>query len=407
MQKRTFVSECVTNAHPDKMADVIADTILDYAIKHDANTRSGIEVLIKDNTVVLGGELSTKAVVPFNEIVRKVVNDYNFPASHHLTDEELNIINLIGVQSPEINAGVDQANGEIGAGDQGFVVGYSTNDSKNGLPIATNISRQICNRLTELHKVNPKIGPDAKSQVVVEYDEDTDKTDIKSILVSTMHSPDLSIEEVRLYVWENVIKMTLASNWSVLCSGDSVTLPETVIINPCGSWHIGGPVSDCGVTGRKIVVDAYGGYANVGGGCQSGKDLTKVDRSAAYLARFIANIIVKSGLARDAKVELSYMISVPQPSSFEIIVTQNNGTQVWGIENFLRDWFKKNIEMTPAAIIKRFGNNISFADLAKYGHYGDYSPSDHKVARPWDDIDNIKPLAEQLRHDFEEWITER
>ena len=405
MQTRTYVSECVTNAHPDKMADVIADSILDYAVNEDPNTRSGIEVLIKDNTIVLGGELSTKATVPFNEIVRNVVDNYNFPVSHHLTSEELNIINLIGVQSSEINAGVDREDGEIGAGDQGFVVGYSTSDSKNGLPVATNISRQICNRLTELHKVNPKIGPDAKSQVVVEYDEDTDKTTIKSILVSTMHSPDLSIEEVRKYVLENVIKVILVSDWSVLCGGN-VNLPETIIINPCGAWHIGGPVSDCGVTGRKIVVDAYGGYCNVGGGAYSGKDLSKVDRSAAYLARFIANVIVNSGIAKDAKVEISYMISVPNPSSFEISITPNGNDHIWGVEIFLREWFEKNVSMTPAAIINEFGQNISFADLAKYGHYGDYSPFGHKVVRPWESETKILPLSRQLRQDFEQWLSE-
>lgn len=393
MEIKTIVTECVTSGHPDKMADVIADSILDYAVSHDPKTRAGIEVLIKDNKVVLGGEVTTKAQIPYDTIVRDVVSGYNFSKEHHLTRDEIEVTNLIGLQSPEINAGVDQADGEIGAGDQGFVVGYASNDTRSRLPLGVAISRDICNMITRLHKSGLKFGPDAKSQVSVSYFKER-RPEINYVLVSTMHDPLLSIDEVR----EIITKRVREELYSYYGNIDNEIEDVKIVVNPCGAWNVGGPVSDCGVTGRKIVVDQFGGYANVGGGAFSGKDMTKVDRSAAYLARFIANIIVESEMAATAKVELSYMIGVAQPASFDITLDEDHKH----LESRLREWFKHNVDMSPKGIIRLFsvGEDFSFADLARYGHY-DKSDGDscRRIIRPWEGR-LVNDYARRLKEDL-------
>lgn len=395
LKRRTIVTECVTCAHPDKMADVISDTILDYAVKQEPNTRAGIEVLIKDNTVVIGGEIKTNARLDYPNIVREVLSSYKFPKSHKLGPDDIKVVVLIGEQSPEINAGVDQKDGIIGAGDQGFCVGYAA-QTETRLPLGMQYTREICNRLTDLHLTShPEIGPDGKSQVVIEHDY-YGKPTVKSILVSVMHSEEINVEKVREIV-TNEVKDILNNDIDFKQDVDTVE----IIVNPCGSWHIGGPVADCGLTGRKIVVDQFGGYANAGGGAFSGKDLSKVDRSAAYLARFLANILIEAGLGvEEAHVELSYMISVPEPSSFEVAIV---GGDVWGeLEKFSREWFQKHIDMTPSGIMKLFGHYICFSDLARYGHYG--VGIGCNVYRPWEDNKLIKKYSVPLQKDFLEYM---
>lgn len=377
---KTIVTECVTSGHPDKMADVIADSILDHAVTIDPDTRAGIEVLIKDNNVVLGGEITTKAAIPFDSIVKEVVGDYKFSEEHHLSPDELKITNLIGKQSSEINAGVDQSDGEIGAGDQGFVVGYASNETSSRLPLGVAITRELCNLITRLHESGLGYGPDAKSQVSITYSDNGEAT-VDYVLVSTMHDRSKDIKQVRKEITEYVRK-ELYSFYGVIANEYIEDIK--IEVNPCGAWNVGGPVSDCGVTGRKIVVDQFGGYANVGGGAFSGKDMTKVDRSGAYLARFIANVIVASGMADNARVELSYMIGVPQPASFSIILDEAHQKNT----RLLTEWFRENVDMSPRGIARLFvpySSGFSFADLARHGHYGTTDTATiYRIVRPWE-----------------------
>ena len=360
MCKRTIVSECVTNGHPDKIADRIADNILNEFKKVDVNVRAGIEVMVKDNIVVLGGEIGSTGTVDYDAIVRDVYSDLNFPVNHGLAPDNIKIINLIGKQSPEIHNGVDGGM-DIGAGDQGFVCGYATNETPAYLGLGHYIAKCIC-RFIEGRAF---IGPDAKSQVIVEYDE-FGNAHLKSILVSTMHYDALeNLEDLRAHIEECIKKNLVDIDKNIF--EKYINQPGWKLdINPCGSWHIGGPVSDCGVTGRKIVVDQYGGYCKVGGGALVGKDMTKVDRSAAYMSRYLAKNIVASGICDCAKVELSYMIGVPEPSSVYVWMNRNRefGDRVVDI-------IKKKVKLTPGGIIKCFGvDNGRYGFIGKYGHYG-------------------------------------
>ena len=335
-KNKVITSEYVSFGHPDKLADQIADAILDNLIEQDKKTRAGIEVLVKDNVVVLGGELTTNAVVNYDSIVRDVFYDVNYPESHGLKPEQIKVINLIGKQSQEIHQGVDRSETVIGAGDQGFCVGYASNETDCYMPLGHYLAKTICNYVSKCKG----LGPDTKSQVVVGYDDDEQPT-VLSILVSTMHNNDFSLSDVR-----HIVENAITSN---ICNMDANVYEKyikdkdiQVDVNPCGSWNIGGPVSDCGVTGRKIVVDQFGGYANVGGGAFSGKDFTKVDRSAAYMARYLAKNIVAAGIADNAKVELAYMIGVPEPCAINIELNRN---QELACE--LKDWILNNVDTTP------------------------------------------------------------
>lgn len=260
-KNKVITSEYVSFGHPDKLADQIADAILDGLIEQDKNTRAGIEVLVKDNIVVLGGELTTNAFVNYDSIVRGVFADVNYPESHGLKPEQIKIINLIGKQSQEIHQGVDKSDTVIGAGDQGFMVGYASNETDVYMPLGHYLAKTICDAVSAAIGM----GPDTKSQVVVGYDDNEQPT-VLSILVSTMHDKNLTVENVRTLVKDFIT--TNVNNIIDVKVFDKYIKDKDIRIdvNPCGSWHIGGPVSDCGVTGRKIVVDQFGGYANVGGG---------------------------------------------------------------------------------------------------------------------------------------------
>ena len=331
--------------------------------------------------------MTTNAEVNYDKIVRGVFADVNYPASHGLKPEQIKVINLIGKQSQEIHQGVDRSETIIGAGDQGFCVGYASNETNCYMPLGHYLAKTICNYVSTYNN----LGPDVKSQVVVGYDNDEQPT-VLSILVSTMYDKGLSLLVVR-----RIVEDAIVFNYSNM----DVDVYEKYIkdkyikidINPCGSWHTGGPVSDCGVTGRKIVVDQFGGYANVGGGAFSGKDFTKVDRSGAYMARYLAKNIVAAGIADNAKVELAYMIGVPEPCALNIELNRNQERVCE-----LKEWILKNVDTTPYGIIKRFdGFYPRNYHLARNGHYGQTDGSMlwevNKKYYPWEMTDLADKLA--------------
>lgn len=389
MCKKTITSEYVSYGHPDKIADQISDAILDAYLEKDKNCRTGIEVMVKDNVVILGGEVNSTATINYDEIVRNVFKNLPFSKEHHLAPSEIKIINLIGKQSTEIHNGVDKGKGIIGAGDQGFMVGYASNETYTYMPLGHYLAKKICQYIASL---TPLYGPDTKSQVTVEYDEDNTPR-VKHILISTMHqnSLDNCRNDITKYIINNEINISQYIFDNYIKNNNDLVID----VNPCGEWRTGGPVSDCGVTGRKIVVDAYGGYCNVGGGAFSGKDLTKVDRSAAYMCRYLAKNIVATGICNTAKVELSYMIGIPEPSAINIELDINNDKSDKIIE-----WIKSHIDLTPKGIIERFeGFYPRYYNTAKNGHYG-YNVDGNKELEtlyPWEKIDIAKPLQEIIK----------
>lgn len=383
MEKKNFVengnkliaSEFVSFGHPDKIADQIADAIVDAFLEKDENARTGIEVMVKDNVVVLGGEVNSTATIDYDKIVRNVFGKLNFPANHHLSANEIKIINLIGKQSEEIHNGVDKTE-EIGAGDQGFMVGFASNETSVFMPLGHNMAKTICN-----YVANQDLwGPDAKSQVIIEYDKNNKAIGVHSILVSTMHQCSLECvrEGVELAIRNNLVGLDENVYNNFIKNKD-----VKIDVNPCGSWKIGGPVSDCGITGRKLVVDSYGGYCNIGGGNYSGKDFSKVDRSGAYMARYLAKNIVASGFSDTCRVTLSYMIGVAQPCSVEIDVNRNKEKIPQ-----LKKWITENVDLTPKGIINRFCTRFPhYYNCSRDGHFGYLSPDLGIVERKWETID--------------------
>lgn len=369
------VCEYVSFGHPDKIADQISDALLDAYLKDDPNSRCGIETMVKDNTVVLGGEVNSKSVVNCREIAKEVIASIGFPQNHNLFKDNIKVINLIGQQSEEIHNGVDKTNEEIGAGDQGLMYGYATNETPNYMPLGSYIAKKICDYVA----IMDGLGPDVKTQVIIDYKDNGD-VDVKSILVSTMHLTDYPLGEVRDNV-ELAIRMN-AMKFNQNIFEKLILIP--IEVNPCGSWNIGGPVSDCGVTGRKLVVDNYGSYCEIGGGAYSGKDMTKVDRSAAYMARYLAKNIVASGICNKAKVSLSYMIGVAKPCSVCVETDKEE------INDKLIDFILNNVNITPKGIIDRFnGTTPQYFYTAKYGHYGN-------DVCPWEKLD----LVDEIRKIF-------
>lgn len=390
MNKKTVVCEYVGFGHPDKVADQVSDALLDEFLMQDPDTRAGIEVMVKDNIVVLGGEVKSQGRIDYDATVRKVFAALPYPASHHLSADEIKVVNLIGKQSPEISKGVDQEDGTIGAGDQGFVVAMATNETEDYLPLGMHIAKKICQHVAS--QTDLGFGPDCKSQVIVVYDEEGHAS-IDSILVSSMHQGDLDTDRdvISTMILENKMEISdYILKKYILCTDHK---PQ-IIVNPSGEWRIGGSVSDCGITGRKIVVDQFGGYCSVGGGNLHGKDMSKVDRSAAYMCRYLAKNIVAAGIADTAKVELSYMIGVPQPSSINIELNRNQ-EKTDGIIK----WIKDHIDLSPKGIISRFdGGYPRYLHLALHGHYGksDQEMQNPDIAQfyPWEKTD----IADSIRY---------
>ena len=375
---RLRTTEYVSNGHPDKVADQISDAILDEILKQDSNSRVAVETMVKDNLVVLGGEINTKAIIDYDNLIRNVVKDIGYvDPDHGFYYKNLTVINVIGKQSTEIHSAVDSD--ELGAGDQGFMVGYATNETETYMPIGVYISKKMGLMVNK----NPYFGPDIKTQVT--FDEDNQR--VHSVLVSTMHKESIDIIDVKLIITKMIENNEMGLSDDIFSLFDNST---EIHINPAGSWNIGGPVSDCGLTGRKIVVDQYGPYCPIGGGAFSGKDGSKVDRSGAYLARYIAKNIVASGLVDKCSVELSYMIGVSEPTSLFINTYEDKvNTEI------LVGIIKENFPLKPQDIINHFKlTEPLFYDTAKNGHYGN-----EKL--PWEQTnfsDLIKQKYEEMSY---------
>ena len=308
MEKRLFTSECVTTGHPDKVADRISDSILDACLAQDPDSRVACETLVTTNFCCVCGEITTKANVDYEAIARQVIRDigYTRPEDGFCADT-VEFQCRIHTQSPDIALGTNDHVG--GAGDQGMMFGGACNQTPEYMPLAGAVARALTNRLTQMVQENPYLRPDGKAQVTVEFDEAGRPTGVETVVVSIMHSPEFAIENLRQYVKEMVIAPVLAGYHFDMRDVDHI------YINPTGKFVVGGPAGDTGLTGRKIIVDSYGGYFCHGGGAFSGKDPTKVDRSAAYMARYMAKNVVAAGLAEKIQVELAYAIGVAHPVS--------------------------------------------------------------------------------------------
>jgi len=357
-----FTSESVSEGHPDKMADQISDAILDALLKEDACSRVACETLIKTGMVLVAGEITTEAYVDIEDIVRGVVNDIGYNnADSGFDGHTCAVINAIGKQSPDISQGVDDSHDhEQGAGDQGLMFGYASNETDVLMPAPITYAHRLVKRQSEVRKNGtlPWLEPDAKSQLTFRY-VDNKPVSIDAVVLSTQHKDSVSSEDLREGVFEEIIKPVLPEEW--------ITKETKIFINPTGRFVIGGPVGDCGLTGRKIIVDTYGGMARHGGGAFSGKDPSKVDRSAAYVARYVAKNIVASGIAERCEIQLSYAIGVAEPTSISVETFGTGKISNTEIVRIIREHF----ELRPKGLIKMLDLiKPIYRDTAAYGHFG-------------------------------------
>ncbi len=353
-----FTSESVTEGHPDKIADQISDAILDACIKDDPYSRVACETLTATGLVVIAGEITTKAYVDFQTLVRGVVASIGYDnALYGFDSNTCAVISSINKQSGDIAMGVDTG----GAGDQGMMFGYATNENANYMPTPIFLAHKLCQRLTEVRKNGtlPYLRPDGKSQVTVEYDENHKPVRIDAVVISSQHSETVSTEELRADILKHVIQAALPA--------EMLDEDTKYHINPTGRFVIGGPMGDTGLTGRKIIVDTYGGMGRHGGGAFSGKDPTKVDRSACYMARYIAKNIVAAGLADRCEVQLAYAIGVAEPVS---VLIDTFGTANID-EGKIADLVRANFKLTPKGIIESLNlRRPIYRKTAAYGHFG-------------------------------------
>lgn len=356
-----FTSESVSEGHPDKMADQISDAILDDILKQDKNARVACEAMVKTGMVFVGGEVTTSAWVDIEKIVRDVISDIGYNNSSLGFDaSSCAVITAIGKQSPDIAVGVDRSNTEEqGAGDQGLMFGYATNETDVYMPAPITYAHRLVQRQARLRKEKslPWLRPDAKSQITFRYKHGKPDS-VESVLLSTQHDPDVSYQDLTEAVIESIIKPALPAEW----------LKDTrYLVNPTGRFVIGGPQGDCGLTGRKIIVDTYGGMARHGGGCFSGKDPSKVDRSAAYAARYVAKNIVAAGLADRCEIQIAYAIGVAEPMAIHI---ETFGTGKLP-EHHLIKLIREHFDLRPYGIIKMLDLlKPIYRQTAVYGHFG-------------------------------------
>lgn len=358
-----FTSESVSEGHPDKMADQISDAILDAIIADDRNARVAVETLVKTGMVVVAGEVTTNTYVDLEEVVRGVVTDIGYNSSDVGFDgASCAVINAIGKQSHDIAMGVDEGeNKEMGAGDQGLMFGYATNETDVLMPAPIYYAHRLVEKQAELRKSGalPWLRPDAKSQVTLSYDEAGKPERVDAVVLSTQHDPDISQADIHALVREQIIEAVLPNAW---LHGET-----RFHINPTGQFIIGGPVGDAGLTGRKIIVDTYGGMARHGGGAFSGKDPSKVDRSAAYAARYVAKNIVAAGLAERVEIQVSYAIGVAEPTSISLNTFGTNQVDEAVIVRLVRDHF----DLRPKGIIDMLDlKKPIYRKTASYGHFG-------------------------------------
>ena len=357
-----FTSESVSEGHPDKIADQISDAILDAILAEDTSARVACETLVKTGMVVVAGEITTSAWVDFEELVRDTVTTIGYDDSRMGFDgHSCAVLNAIGKQSPDIAQGVDRASKKAqGAGDQGLMFGYATNETDVLMPAPITFSHLLVRRQAEARKNGtlPWLRPDAKSQVTFVY-EDNKPVAIDAVVLSTQHHADVSMTDVRDGVMEEIIKPVLPANW--------LTKDTQYHINPTGRFEIGGPMGDCGLTGRKIIVDTYGGSARHGGGAFSGKDPSKVDRSAAYACRYVAKNIVAAGLADRCEIQVSYAIGVAEPTSISVRTFGTGKVP----DSQLTTLIRENFDLTPYGILEMLDLlQPIYKATAAYGHFG-------------------------------------
>ena len=364
-----FTSESVTKGHPDKVADQISDAILDAILTQDPYSRCAAETTVEENRCHVMGEVTTKAKVDYKEIIRNTIRGIGYTDPRLGFSDQSEISVTLHTQSPDIAMGVDNE----GAGDQGLMFGYATNETEALMPLSLMLSRALTDKLTELRetKKNHWMEPDGKSQITLLYENGVPCA-VDTVVVSIQHKKEIELEDLRREVMENVIRETIPS---------SLLTPKTkYFINPTGRFVLGGPAADTGLTGRKIIVDTYGGHAHHGGGAFSGKDSTKVDRSASYAARNIAATIVKSGLYKKAEVQLSYAIGVKDPVSIHVDTFGEEKIS----EEKLIDWIRKEWDLSPKGIIETFSlRSPIFLSTAQSGHFGHSEFS-------WEKIDEKK-----------------
>jgi len=378
-----FTSESVTEGHPDKMADQISDAVLDYIIAKDTKARVACETLLSNGYCVIAGEIKTTAYAPMQEIAREVIRNIGYTDANFGFDyRSAGVLNGVGEQSPDINQGVDQADGEIGAGDQGLMFGFACRETDTLMPLPIYLAHKLTYGLAQKRKsgVLPFLRPDGKAQVSVRYEDGKPKA-IDTIVISTQHSPDVPYVKLKDAVIEEIVLPNLPKD--IDC--DNIKYH----INPTGRFVIGGPQGDAGLTGRKIIVDTYGGYCPHGGGAFSGKDPTKVDRSAAYMARYIAKNLVASGVCDRATIQLAYAIGVVEPVSIMVNTEGTSKVDDTRLEKCVREVFS----LTPKGIIEELDLlKPIYSKTASYGHFGRELPE-----FTWEKTNKVNNIKEYLQ----------
>ena len=376
-----FTSESVSEGHPDKVCDQVSDAVLDAMLKDDPMSRVACECYATTGMIVVGGEITTNTYVDLQALVRGVIADIGYTdAGYRFDSLSCAVINVINHQSPDIAMGVDTG----GAGDQGMMFGYACDETEEYMPAPITYSHNLVKRLADVRKsenqLMPYLRPDSKSQVTIEYDEATNTMlRIDAIVISTQHDPGVSQETIKQDVIKHVIEPTIPANLM-----DANT---KIYVNPTGSFIIGGPHGDTGLTGRKIIVDTYGGRAPHGGGAFSGKDATKVDRSAAYAARHLAKNIVAAGISKECTIQLSYAIGVAQPVSINVQLAAKDKSKEYELAQFI----KENIDLTPKGIIERLDlRKPIFRATAAYGHFG-------RPEFPWEQLNLVDTFKKAIK----------